>query len=102
MRMSTFQFRSTAVLIFFFAPAVVSEDFLSALEHRRTEAVILIGNKKIAAIETQARQKEIYRITQLLEVDGVGELSVRKLGDLLGYRFSYDISIDTCQRKGIC
>lgn len=61
-----------------------------------------VGARRLALIEDFGRSREIYRITQLLTISGIGDKTVSRLGDMLGYWFFYAPTIDTCMKTKAC
>lgn len=78
------------------------ESFQEELSKKKMEVIQAIGKRKVLIIEKTAEKKEIYRITQLLTIPGIGKTTVIKLSKILGMRFEYEISRDTCYRRRIC
>lgn len=90
------------ITLFGFSTALISESFQWELSRKRAEVRSVIGEKKLAVIERAMNQTDIYRITQLLLVDGVGEKTVIKLEKILGTRFYYNSDVQHCRKNKIC
>lgn len=79
-----------------------AESFQWELAKKRQVVLETLGEKKLIHIEEMAAHTEIYRITQLLTIPGIGRTTVLKLGEILGYRFSYGLSTDACIKQKYC
>lgn len=71
---------------------VCGVSFLSALQEKRNEIKEVIGEKKLMRIEREFSDKELYRITQLLALKGIGEKAIIRLEKIIGTRFSSNLS----------
>lgn len=90
------------IVVFFVALGLDAKSFPEVLLAKREATLSAIGAARYQFIETYSRSREIYRITQLLDIPGVGEKMVIKLGGILGYRFGYQPSIDDCVKMQSC
>jgi hypothetical protein len=76
--------------------------FQETLSNKRYEIISLIGERRLRIIEIATARREIYRITQLLDIPKIGEKTVMKMASVLGYWFEYSASIDICAKKRSC
>lgn len=76
--------------------------FLWEFTQKKEAVIAVLGQRKILLIEDFARRSEIYRITQLLNIPGIGDKAVEKLSRIIGYRFAYSINSDVCYRNKKC
>jgi hypothetical protein len=82
-----------------FSMNIMSESFKAKLSKNRSELRLVLGDKKLRSIEMEADRNEIYRITQLLNVSGIGEKTIIKLGIILGTRFDQGNGIRDCWKE---
>jgi hypothetical protein len=85
-----------------FSLVAIAESFQWELSQKRNQVERAIGKKKLLIIEEATKRKEIYRITQLLTIDFVGEKTVLKLSSILGDRFSYEVINENCYINKYC
>lgn len=78
------------------------ESFQWELLQKRQDVLRVIGANRLRLIERVSSGSEIYRITQLLNIDGVGDNTVLSLGLILGYRFHYEPNIEECSKNKDC
>jgi hypothetical protein len=97
-----FVFLRTIVATIAFSLHLSADSFQDELLRNRGVVLQAIGHKRFKYIEDYASTREIYRITQLLEIPGIGEKIVAKLGAILGYRFGYFLTFDTCVKSKGC
>ncbi len=92
--------------IIFFAFALQtqahSDSFQKEFWENRHELRLAIGESRFRDIEKMAASTEIYRVTQLLTIHGIGEKTVAKIATVLGLWFSYGASFDICVGKRMC
>ena len=94
-------------LTFFFSillsfGTLCAASFQEKLAQKRDEVQRAIGEKKLHAIELATRNIEIYRITQIDAIEGIGKKTLIKLNKILGTRFHYEISFQVCYHEKIC
>ncbi|HXW53649.1 MAG TPA: hypothetical protein VEL47_06055 [Myxococcota bacterium] len=88
--------------LFTFSSLALADSFQWELHRKRSDILQLIGKSKLHAIEAFSGQREIYRITQLLVVKGIGKKTVADLAELIGYRFEYRAEPWMCYKKKYC
>jgi hypothetical protein len=80
----------------------MGECFLSKFTQKKGEVIDILGPRRALQIEVFARREEIYRITELLNMPGIGDKTIEKLSKIMGYRFAYDVNKDICYRNKKC
>jgi len=90
------------LVAYFYSWHLSCDSFLGVFAQKKAEVIKAIGPNKTKHIEVFAQQQEIYRITQILNIRGIGKNGIIKLGKILGYRFAYIVSQDICYKDKIC
>jgi hypothetical protein len=78
------------------------ESFAWELAQKRADVKVAIGENKLHAIEMATSEIEVYRITQLLTIEGMGKKTLIKLSKILGTRFGYRDIMQNCYKNKIC
>lgn len=80
---------------------VIADSFQWELMQKSDQVREVIGEHKWKKIKKIADHIEIYRITELLNIDGIGSSTVFVLSEILGTRFFYSDK-HICFREKIC
>jgi hypothetical protein len=85
-----------------FLPVLYGESLQWKLNTNKDEIKRIMSQSKIVKIEAIAKKHEICRITQLLNIPGIGKKTVLRLSLIVGVRFCRSISSDKCYEAKIC
>jgi hypothetical protein len=90
------------LLLFHASSLLYGESFQDVLGKNQKNIRTIVGEKVLKKLYSLSSKNEVYRVTQLKEIDGVGRTSIDKIAELIGVRFVYQIDIDECRREGRC
>lgn len=81
---------------------ILGESFQDALYEHQKGLSVVIGEKGLKKLYNISSENQVYRVTQLREINGFGKTAINKITELIGVRFAYQVNIDKCYREGKC